>query len=146
MIPTLMAILTPCLPFLIEKVATPAFDSAAGQMGEVAWQQAQALWAKLFPKVEQDPTAKVMAEKLAQEPDNPAWQGAFQESLKSLLNQDETLKQELLAILESNPATAPGNQVNVDVAQNSGVVVGTMSGGEVKQVGQVGNVNGDLNL
>lgn len=146
MIPTLVAILTPCLPFLLEKVATPALDSAAGQIGEAAWKQAQAVWSKLFPKVEQDAVTKVMAEKLAQDPNNPAWQAAFQESLKNLLDNDDTLKQELLAILERDPATAAGNHVNIDVEQNSGVVVGNMSGGEVKQIGQVGNVGGDLTL
>lgn len=146
MITTLAAFLAPCLPFLWEKVGAPALESAAGQMGDAAWQKAQAVWSKLSPKIEADPATKAVATELAQNPEDEVWQAAFQKKLQALLESDEDLKQAIAEILNEDEAATTGNRVQITVDKNEGQVIGTMSNSTAKSVGRVEHIQGDVNL
>ena len=62
---TLTAFLAPCLPFLLEKVSTPALEEIASKLGEGTWEKAKEIWAKLRPEVDSEPAAKVATEKIS---------------------------------------------------------------------------------
>ena len=145
MITTLVDFLAPCLPFLWEKVGTPALESAAGKMGEETWEKAQAMWSKLFPKIEQDEATKVVAAELAKNPESDIWKAAFQEKLQALLDSDEALKQAIAKMLQDEEAATVGTSIKITVDKNEGQFIGQMNNGEAKNIVQIGNIRGDIN-
>ncbi len=90
-IATLTAFLTPFLPSLLGKAVEKATESASGKFGEVAFAKAQAVWAKLSPKVEAKEAAKEAVIDVANSPEDEDSQAALRKQLKKLLEQDEEL-------------------------------------------------------
>ncbi len=142
----LTTFLAPCLPFLLEKVGAPALNEAATKLGEDTWEKAKAIWAKLKPKVEAEAGATVAADKLANRPESAAWQEALHEELASILEKDTALAEAIVEILQDTEIAAGGNRVEQTVQENKGQVIGQMSGGEAKNIGVIGSVQGDVNL
>lgn len=141
----LTTFLAPCLPFLLEKVGTPALESASKKLGEDTWSTAKAIWGKLRPKVESEAGAKFAAEKLAEKPESAAWKEEFQDQLATILNNDAALAEAVAKLLQEAQATG-GNHVQMTVQENRGMMIGNMSGGEAKNVAGIESVQGDVNL
>ncbi|NET34016.1 MAG: hypothetical protein F6K19_18670 [Cyanothece sp. SIO1E1] len=142
----LTTFLAPCLPFLLNKVGAPALEGAATKLGEDTWEKAKAIWAKLKPKVESAAAAKVAAEKLANIPDSAAWKEALQEELATILGNDSALADAIADIFQDAQVARSRNQVRQTVKENQGQVIGQMFGGEVKNIGRIDSVQGDVNL
>ena len=143
---TLTAFLAPFLPFLVKKVGAPALDGAVSKLGEDTWERAKAIWLKLWPKVESDAAAKMAVEKLANKPDSEAWKEALQEELEAILQKDEALAEALAEIFQEIDPAAKGNLVQQTVETVQGQMIGQMYGGEAKNIGDIGVVEGDVKL
>lgn len=142
----LTTFLAPCMPFLLKKVGVPALNSVAEKLGEDTWEKAKAIWLKLSPKVESEVAAKVAAEKLAEKPDSAAWAEALQEELAAILEKDSVLAEAIAAIFQDSQSANGGNHVQQTIRENKGQIIGQMYGGEVKNIGGIDSVQGDVNL
>lgn len=143
---TISSFLLPWLPVLLKKAGESALSSATNKMGEDAWEQAKAIWAKLHPKIEVETSAKIAAEKLAAKPDSAAWQEAFQEELEAILEKDPELKAAIAEIIENTE----GGEGSTSIQQNIGTVqrgqaINNMQNSTAKNIGSVGSVGGDVN-
>jgi hypothetical protein len=141
----LIALLRPCLSFLIQAGGTAVVESAGGQIGTDAWETAKKIWDKLHPKLNAKEDARIAAEQLAAKPDSEARKAVFQEELEALLKENPDLAEAIAQIMQESPATTAGVQVTQTVTNNEGQVIGQMTGG--KAIGRIdGNVQGNVNL
>jgi hypothetical protein len=142
-IATLTAFLSPFLPTLLKlggKAVEKATESASGKFGEAAFKKAEAVWAKLSPKVEAKEAAKEAAIDVANSPEDEDAQGALRLQLKKLLEQDEDLMKAIDQILkEDAPDGTSGTQIVQNVTGNQNQVIGRVTGGNV-----FGNITGNV--
>jgi transketolase len=146
---TLTAFLAPFLPALLNLgakaaagVATKAGETAGTKLTENAFNKANAIWEKLFPKVEAKEDAKIAAEQVAAKPDSAARQAVLQEELESLLKENPDLAAAIAKIMEEDaPDGTSGTQIVQHVTGNQNQVIGQMTGGKV-----FGNVTGNITL
>jgi hypothetical protein len=142
-IATLTAFLSPYLPILLKlggKAVEKATESAAGKFGEAAFAKAQAVWAKLSPKVEATETAKAAAIEVANSPEDEDLKVVLRVQLKKLLAQDEELFKEIEQILkEDAPDGTSGIQIVQNVTGNQNQVIGNVTGSNV-----FGNITGNV--
>jgi hypothetical protein len=142
---TLTAFLSPFLPSLLNlggKAVIKATESASGKFGEAAFAKAQAIWAKLSPKVEAKEAAKEAAIDVANSPEDKDSQAALRVQLKKLLEQDEELMKAIEQILkEDAPDETSGTQIMQNVTGNQNQVIGQVLGGKV-----IGNITGDVTM
>jgi hypothetical protein len=144
-IATLIAFLSPFLPFLLKlggKAAEKATESAAGKFGEASWAKAQAVWEKLSPKVDAKESAKEAALDVANAPEDEDLQVALKVQLKKLLDQDEALANAIAQILQADGSDGmPGVQIAQTVTGDRNQVIGQVTGGKV-----IGNIKGDVTM
>jgi uncharacterized protein YqcC (DUF446 family) len=142
-IATLVAFLSPFLPFLLKlggKAAEKATESAAGKFGEASWVKAQVIWEKLSPKVEAKESAKEAAVDVANVPEDEDLQAVLRVQLKKLLEQDEDLAKAITQILQADGSDGtPGTQIVQNVTGDHNQVIGQVNGGQV-----FGNVEGNV--
>ena len=142
-IDTLTAFLSPFLPSLLNlggKAVAKATESASGKFGEAAFAKAQAVWAKLSPKVEAKEAAKEATIDVANSPEDEDSQAALRVQLKKLLEQDEELFRAIAQILEADaPDGTPGTKIVQNVTGDGNQVIGTVTGSTV-----IGNVAGNV--
>jgi len=88
--------LAPFLPYLL-KAGEKAAEEAGRKLGAAAWEQAQALWARLRRKknVEQ------VAQTVAALPDNQALREALREEIARALAEDPALQEEVRRLMQS---------------------------------------------
>lgn len=142
---TISSLLIPWLPALLKKAGESAVGSAAGQMGKDTWEQAKAIWAKLHPKIEAEAGAKVAAEELAKNPEDPIWKAPFQQKLTEILENDPELKAAIAEILESTDAAGANTQIRQEIGTvERGQAIGEMTNSKAVNIG--GNVGGDANI
>jgi hypothetical protein len=124
--------LAPFLPYLL-KAGEKAAEEAGRNLGAAAWEQAQALWARLRRKknVEQ------VAQTVAALPDNPALREALREEIARALEEDEALAQELARLLEQSGAAGK----NVIASGNRSVAIGGSVSGSVIVTGDRNKIN-----
>lgn len=146
MITALATFLAPCLPFLWEKAGAHALESAANQIGQDTWNKAQAVWEKLFPKIEQDESTKVVTAELAKDPESNVWQAAFQAKLQSILESDEELQKAITDILNAESNVSEGQGIQITVEHNEGQIIGNMNNSTAKNIGRIDNIQGDISL
>jgi hypothetical protein len=143
-IATLTAFLTPFLPSLLKlggKAVEKATESASGKLGEAAFAKAQAIWAKLSPKVEAKEAAKEAAIDVANSPEDEDSQAALRKQFKKLLEQDEELFKAIAQILAADaPDGTSGSKIVQNVTGDGNQVIGTVTGGTV-----IGNVTRHCN-
>jgi len=111
--------LVPLLPYLLkagEKAAEETGKAVAGQ----SWEWAKSLWTKLKPTVEAKPAALEAAQDASQAPEDPDAQAAFRQQLKKLLNEDQSLAEEVSRWLEQGKAAG----VTVTAAGDRSVAIG----------------------
>lgn len=134
----LVAFLAPFLPHLLKvggKVVDESVDAVAGEAGR----RAKALWAKIFPKVEESPTALGAANRVAESPEDTRARGALELELQDLFKADGALKREVERMLEE------ARQAGV-VASHGGVAVGGSVDADRGSIGVIGTVGGDVKL
>jgi hypothetical protein len=124
----LTTFLAPFLPYLLKK-GEQAADVAIERFGQAAWKRAQALWAKLRPKVEDKEAAREATEDVAAAPDDELARSALQLQLRKLVADDPDLAAELAEMLED------GRRAGI-MADNGAVVVvadrgGVAAGGDI---------------
>lgn len=141
--------LVPFLPYLVKLgkgAGEKATEVVAEKFGEAAWKKAQKVWERLSPEVEEKEDLKMATERIAANPDSTTWKAVLQEGLETLLNSNQDLAEAIAKILEDNPEETPGTQINQNVDNTKGQVIGQMTGG--KAIGNVdfGSVQGDVNL
>jgi hypothetical protein len=144
-IATLTAFLTPFLPSLLKlggKAVEKATESASGKLGEAAFAKAQAIWAKLSPKVEAKEAATEAAIDVANSPEDEDSQAALRKQLKKLLEQDEELFKAIEQILAADaPDGTSGTQIVQNVTGDRNFTIGQMTGGKA-----IGNITGDVTM
>ena len=86
--------LVPVLPYL-SIAGGKALEKAGEKITEGVWARGQALWNKLWPKVEHNTAALGAAKDLANMPDDNDAQAAMRLQLKKLLTEDSTFAQEI---------------------------------------------------
>jgi hypothetical protein len=108
--------LPPFLPYLL-RAGEKAAEEAGRKLGAAAWEQAQALWARLRRKknVEQ------VAQTAAALPDNQALREALREEIARALAEDPALREEVTAIY---------SRVEVRDVKRSGKVTGVKATGK----------------
>ena len=117
-----------------------ATESASGKFGEAAFGKAQAVWAKLSPKVEAKEAAKEAAIDVANSPEDKDSQAALRVQLKKLLEQDEELFKAIAQILEADaPDGTSGTKIVQTVTGDGNQVIGTM-----RDSIAIGNVTGNV--
>ena len=116
----LVTFLAPLLPYLLKKGEKLA-DQAVDAVGAAAWDRAKTIWAKLGPKVHDDPATSEAAHAVAEDPRDDAAKGALQFQLRGLLSRDATLNDELGQILQQ--ATRDG----IIAADGAVVIAGDVS-------------------
>jgi|ERR1051325_977928 hypothetical protein len=103
-------LLSPVLSYLL-KGGEKAIEEAGKKVGTDAWEKAKSIWAKLYPKVKEEPAALKAAESLAQKPADQEAQNALSTRLTEILDQDEELAHQIASITlydSSTSATAGG--------------------------------------
>lgn len=118
-IPALASFLAPFMGYLL-KAGEPLAEEAGRKLNEKAWGYAKALWARLRPKVEQEPSARAAAEDLADDPADEDRLAALRVQLTKLLAADPMLAQELTRLW----AQAGAEKVSVSVIGDRSVGIG----------------------
>jgi hypothetical protein len=92
--------LAPFLPYLL-KAGEKAAEEAGRKLGAAAWEQAQALWARLRPKVEARPALKEAVADVAANPQDEDALAALRLQLRKLLEEDPALQEEVRRLMQS---------------------------------------------
>lgn len=124
---TATATLAPCLPYLL-KFGEKAGEEAAKRFGADVWEQAKAIWAKIWPKVEASPAAKEAVSDAASMGDDEDALASLRLQIKKLLTQDSGLAREIAVLLEEGQRASVTVVVSGDRAVGIG---GDMSGGTI---------------
>lgn len=146
---TLTAFLAPFLPTLmklggkvLEGAATKSGETAGTSLTENALRKANAIWEKLFPKVEAKESAKEAVEDVAKAPTDEDAQAALRLQLKKILEADPALAEAIAKIMQEDaPDGTLGTQIVQHVTGNQNQVIGQVMGGNV-----FGNITGNVNL
>jgi len=134
----LVAFLAPFLPHLL-KAGEKVVDDAAGALTTEAGKRAKELWQKIFPKVEERPSALGAATRVAANPEDARAQGALELELEELFKEDGALKQEVERLIEE------ASRAGV-FASHGGVAVGGDVVADRGSIGTIGTVGGNVNL
>ncbi len=102
--------LAPFLPYLISAGETAA-KKASEKFGEAAWNQAQTLWEKLKPKVEEKPLLKEAAEDLKENQSDDDAQATFRRQLTKALEADESFAKIIVETVSFENAVNIGGNV-----------------------------------
>jgi len=92
--------LAPFLPYLL-KAGEKAAEEAGRKLGAAAWEQAQALWARLRRKVEARPALKEAVADAAANPRDEDALAALRLQLRKLLEEDPALQEEVRRLMQS---------------------------------------------
>jgi hypothetical protein len=94
--------LAPALRHLLQRGGDRAADEVGSKLGSEAWNEAKKLWAKLGPKIEERPSSRETAEKLATSPDDEDLKAALRVHVREILSEDRGLRDEVNQIINSN--------------------------------------------
>jgi|SRR5215218_2963122 len=111
--------LAPALKFLLD-VGGDVTERARTSLGEAGWEQARALWGRLRGKVEKDPAALSVAERVAEQPEDAEARTALTFFLRQILRDDPELERALAADWES----ARGHVTAIASAERSVAIAG----------------------
>jgi len=138
----IITFLSPFLPFLI-KFGEKSAETAGSKFGEDAWNKAKKVWDKLHPAVAAKEDAKVAVEQVAAKPESKARKAVFQEELETLLKENPDLLEAIAQIWQEKPEATSRTQINQNVRDTKGQVMGIMEGGQATgiNIDAQGNVN-----
>jgi hypothetical protein len=97
--------LAPFLPYLL-KAGEKAAEEAGRKLGAAAWEQAQALWARLRRKVEARPAAQEAVADAAANPQDEDALAALRLQLRKLLEEDAALREEVARLWQEARAAS----------------------------------------
>jgi hypothetical protein len=123
-------LLTPFLPYLLPAatgVGKAALKKAGERIGDATWNKAEALWNKVWPKIQERPAALESAQDLAAAPNDNDAQAAFFLQLRKMLAEDDDLTKAVarLFVDSSGHVTASGERsVAANSVTNSVIVTG----------------------
>ncbi len=100
LVTTVVAFLAPFLPY-VTKAGEKAAEEAGKKFGAAAWNQAKALWGKLWPKVEDRPAAQDAVENVANNPEDEHAREALRLQVKKVLAEDAGLAQEIAGMVQA---------------------------------------------
>ncbi len=120
---SLTTALVPLLPYLL-KAGEKAAEETGKKALDQSWEWGKSLWSKLKLKVEAKPEALEAAQDIAQNPDDQDAQAALRRQLRKLLNEDQSLAEEVNRWLEQGKAA--GNTVTASGERSVAI------GGDVK--------------
>ncbi len=135
LIPQLVQFLAPFLPYLL-KAGEKAAEEMGRKFGAEAWELAQALWAKLRPKVEAKSAALEAAQDVGANPQDEDAQATLRQQLKKLLAEDQALAADIARLWGEARAAgvtvvAPGHR---SVAVGGSVIGSTIITGDRNKV------------
>lgn len=141
------SLLIPYLPALLKKVSESELVGSVGELGQAGWERACKLWNALQPKLEKELSAKLAAEELAKNPEDDTWKKPFEAKLAEMIEKDPQLQEAIANILAEaqQDASSPGIQQTIN-EMKGGQVIGNMSNSKATNVGEMGNVGGDVNF
>ncbi len=141
------SLLIPYLPALLKKVSESELVGSVGELGQAGWERACKLWNALQPKLEKELSTKMAAEELAKNPEDDTWKKPFEAKLAEMIEKDPQLQEAIANILAEaqQDASSPGIQQTIN-EMKGGQVIGNMSNSKATNVGEMGNVGGDVNF
>ena len=95
--------IAPFLPFLVQ-IGQRTAEEAGRRLGEDAWEQAKALWARLAGQLEERPAAIETVREAAETPDDADVRAALEVQLRRVLTADAGLAEEVRRLLAGWPA------------------------------------------
>ncbi len=128
-IAALTSFLAPFLPYLL-KAGTPAAEEAGKLIGAEAWELAKALWKRLRPRLEENPTAEGTVHLAAERPDDTRARGAFELQLEMLLGRDHELREQVTRLWQEAEVTRI-TTVNISASGDRSVAAQTITGSHV---------------
>ncbi|QSJ18549.1 hypothetical protein JYQ62_07180 [Nostoc sp. UHCC 0702] len=136
----LTTFLAPFLPYLL-KAGEKAIEEAGKKLGEKfggdTWERAKSLWAKLSPKVESDPGTKALVQNVAnaleKNPADEIAKSTLQFQIKTLMENDPTLANEISRLFEEAKQT--GSVSNVIASGVRAVAIGGNASGNTISTG-----------
>jgi len=137
--PVVLSYFVRYLPKMIEAgkfVGGKALEKITENLTDEGWKFVQPWIGKLMGKIEENPGAKSVVEKVALAPDNQKYQNALEVHLEDILAADPALAGDILRLLAQ--AEAAGKRIAAD---RGGVVLGDNAQGNVINAGHIG---GDL--
>jgi len=122
-IATLVTLLSPCLPFLLN-LGNKIVEGASQKIGEDTWTTAKAIWTKLHPHIEAKAAAMEAVTDLTNHPDDVDFQASFRVQLKKILEADPELSADITKILADAAQKSPQiGKFNIDATgSNIGVI------------------------
>lgn len=133
-----VALLAPFLPHLL-KVGESLAEDAARALATEAGKHAKTLWARLRPRLEEQPGRLKPVSDVAAHPDDAAARGALLYQLREIFAGDAAFADEIRGLLET------AERAGV-VATSGGVAVGGNVVADRGSVGVIGTVGGDVRL
>ncbi len=133
-----VALLAPFLPHLV-KVGESLAEDAARALATEAGKHAKAIWARLRPRLEEQPGRLKPATDAAERPDDDAARGALLYQLREIFEGDPDFAAEIRGLVEA------AERAGV-VATRGGVAVGGDVVADRGSIGVIGTVGGDVRL
>jgi formylglycine-generating enzyme required for sulfatase activity len=130
------ALLAPFLPFLIKggkKAALAAFERVGEKFVDEAWEKAESLWKKIWPKAKKKEAAKEIIEDAAEHPKNEDAQAAFRRQVLKMLEGDDELAKFTQSIVAQEGGIAMGGGMTNSVAATGSGHVIAAHGGHINQ-------------
>ncbi len=109
---SLTAFLAPFLPYLM-KGAQDLTEELGRKLGQEAWKYAKSMWARLRPGVEANEPTRAAAEAVATNPEDEVARGGLAFQLKTMLEADPHLAEELARLWKEAEAAKAVNVVTV---------------------------------
>jgi hypothetical protein len=122
-----VAAVAPFLPYL-SRAGESVLSRGGDELDAHAWDLAQKLWQRLVPHVQERPSTSEAVQEVVQSPGDDDARAALRVQLRSLLNQQPDLAQQLSAILEQ--AHQPTQQ-SVTATHGSIAIGGNVSGSQM---------------
>jgi hypothetical protein len=114
--------LAPFVPFLVQMGQRSA-EEAGRRLGEDAWEQAKALWARLSGRLEERPAAIEAVREAAETPDDADVRAALEVQLRRVLTADAGLAEEVRRLMADWPAR-PGPTTVATAGGERSIAVG----------------------
>ncbi len=119
---TVVGVLAPVLPYLLEKAGDVATAEAIKKVGKDAW----GLWRKLWPAIQASPAASEAVEDLAARPDDEDLRAVLRVQLKKLLQTDQSLADEvarLIVTASGDRSVSAGRDIRGTITTGDGNIV-----------------------
>jgi hypothetical protein len=119
-------LLAPAVPVLLGKVA----DGVGNEVRKDSLDAAQAIWARIRPRLDAKPATREAVEDIADNPKDADAQAALRVQLRKLLADDPELQAELTQIVRE--AHTQGTSIKVEASGERSVAIGGSNSGVIE--------------